>query len=89
MKYYVFNRTSNDFSDILTDPSLKNKIFSKIKLPNRLLLGVSSRKTEELDTYLRIKYNGEISDLGQHVKDLSPVPHVDYIPRRPMEKKIG
>lgn len=89
MKYYVFNRTTNDFSDIINDASLKNKIFTKIKFPNRLLLGISSKEIEELDTYLRIKYNGEIASLEQHVKDLSPVPHVDYIPRKPMEKKIG
>lgn len=83
MKYYTFKRESNKFDDILTDPSLKKLIYTKITWSQHLLIGLDEFSTKEFDklaSYIVLKYGDDICT--QITKDYAPIPNVDYIPIR-------
>jgi hypothetical protein len=80
MKYYTFKRESNDFNDILKDQSIKSQIKTKIKWHEHLLVGLSDDTEENLLGYIVLKYG---DDMVNHIdKDYTPIPGVDYIPKR-------
>lgn len=77
---YKFQRESNDFTDILTDPNLKKKICSKITWKGHLLIQLDDYESK-LESYVILKYG---DDLRNHlVPDRTPVPFVDYQPKEP------
>lgn len=81
MKYYTFFRESNDFRDILTDTNIKGSIKTKISWLNHLLLGLTEgNKSENIFGYIVLKYGEDITNLVE--KDYTPIPNVDYIPKR-------
>lgn len=80
MKYYTFKRESNDFSDLLNDISVKKYITTKISWRNHLMIGVSDRANDSVLGYIVLKYGDEI--INNFTKDFSPIPNVDYIPKR-------
>lgn len=87
MKYYTFYRESNDFDDILNDNIIKKIVDEKIRWYQYLIIGMND-KHEQSFSYITLKYGDEMKpDL---VKDFSPVPGVDYIPKRDIDqyKKI-
>ena len=77
MKYFQFYRESNEFQDILEDPSLKKKIYTKIQWRNYLLIGLANIDDNIL-SYIEIKYGDSIRNSLS--KDYSPIPYVDYVP---------
>jgi hypothetical protein len=80
MKYYTFKRESNDFSDILKDPALKELIKLKIKWKYHLMIGLSNKAEEGTYGYIVLKYGEEI--VNPINKDYTPIPGVDYTPKR-------
>jgi hypothetical protein len=80
MKYYTFYRESNDFTDILKDPSIKSCIATKIKWKNHLMIGLHYDASENIYGYIVLKYGEEI--VNPVVKDYTPRPNIDYIPKK-------
>jgi len=81
MKYYVFNRDSDNFDDILKDVALKPIIRHKIKYKHQLILGFAD-EDEKIISYMTIKYGDDITSLDKIVPDRTPVMGKDYIPVR-------
>ena len=78
MKFYTFERESGQFDDILKDPSLKSKIYEKIKWSNHIRVGIDA--DESLQSYIVLKYGDDIRN--NLTKDYSPKPNIDYTPKR-------
>ena len=81
MKYYTFYRESNNFDDILNDSILKKSIDETLRWYQYLVIGIyETEKNNQNSSYITLKYGDEMkNDL---VKDRSPVPGIDYIPKR-------
>lgn len=79
MKFFKFYRESDDFEDILKDASIKKSIDLKISWNRHLIIGLRD-ESEQTQSLITLKYGDDmISDL---VKDFTPVPGVDYIPKK-------
>ena len=79
MKYYTFRRSSNKFTDILSDPTLKKIITSKVKWSKHLCIGMSEEVGDEILGYIVLKYGEDI--VTSVPKDFSPIPGKDYMPK--------
>ena len=77
MKRYIFYRESEDFSDILTDPTLKKHIDEKVTWNGHLRIGLSDRTNGKLASYITLKYGDELRT--NLTTDYSPIIGVDYI----------
>jgi len=78
MKYITFYRTSNDFTDILNDPTIKKCIDEKMSFRNYLRLGIVD--DDKIFSYITLKYGESIRT--NITKDYTPIPNVDYKPIR-------
>jgi hypothetical protein len=86
MKYYTFYRENNQFTDIEADPIVKRFADMKIKWYQHYMIGISNyvKDSDQYFSILTLKY-GE--DMIQSVtKDYSPIPGVDYMPKRDASK---
>lgn len=79
MKYYTFYRENNNFDDILTDTIVKKIIDERLRWYQYLIIGMND-KHEQTFSYITLKYGDEMKQ--ELVRDFSPVPGVDYIPKR-------
>lgn len=82
MKYYTFERESNNFDDILKDPGIKSCIYTKIKWRNHLMIGLDEygdKKIDQLSSYIVLKYGDDIRT--SLTKDYTPIMDKDYIPK--------
>lgn len=79
MKYFTFKRDFNNFDDILKDPPIKKFIKYKIRWSKHLMLGFSD-DDESAHGYLVLKYGEEL--INPINRDFTPVPNVDYVPKR-------
>ena len=79
MKYYTFYRENNNFDDILNDQIIKKIIDEKLRWFQYLIIGMNE-KHEQTFSYITLKYGDEMKQ--ELVKDFSPVPGIDYIPKR-------
>jgi hypothetical protein len=79
MKYYTFYRESNNFDDILNDAIIKKIIDEKIRWFQYLVIGMNDKHVQTF-SYITLKYGDEMKQ--EVVKDFSPVPGVDYVPKR-------
>lgn len=81
----MFERESNDFSDILSDPAVKPHITHKLLYDQHLMLGLEDNDFGSLDgvlTYVLLKYGDSHVDTNQKIPDRSPVIFKDYFPKR-------
>lgn len=78
MKYITFYRENSDFEDILKDPNIKKLIYEKTKWFQHLTLGI--KDDEKIFSYITLKYGDEIRT--NLVKDFSPIPNIDYTPKK-------
>jgi hypothetical protein len=76
MSYIIFRRESNNFDDILTDPSLKKWLKFKIKFQEGLM--IKRPYKDEIISYIELKYGESI--VNNIVPDRSPIMNVDYLP---------
>jgi len=79
MKYYIFERESSKFDDILKDPTLKSKIYEVITWGGHLRIGIVDYD-DKLSSYILLKYGDDIRT--NLTEDFSPKPGIDYTPKR-------
>lgn len=85
MKYYTFFRESNKFDDILKDPIIKKYADEIVQWYQHLTIGCHEDKnTGQNSSYITLKYGDEMKT--DVIKDFSPVPGVDYIPKKDASK---
>lgn len=78
MKYITFFRESSNFEDILKDPNIKKLIYEKTRWFQHLTLGI--KDDEKIFSYITLKYGDDIRT--NLVKDYSPIPYIDYTPKK-------
>lgn len=85
MKYYTFYRENNDFTDILDDPIVKKIVDEKIRWYQHLVIGMQeNEKNDQSFSLITLKYGEDMKQ--EAVRDFSPVPGVDYIPKKDASK---
>jgi hypothetical protein len=85
MKHYTFYREDNNFTDILNDVSIKKLIDEKIQWYQWLTIGIAdTTKNSQSFSLLTLKYGDDMKQ--DFIKDFSPVPGVDYIPKKDASK---
>jgi hypothetical protein len=80
MKNLYFYRESNDFKDILNDPTIKKSIKEITRMYGYLILGMPDSTHEHVISYITLKYGDNLR--SSLVKDFTPIPNVDYTPIR-------
>jgi hypothetical protein len=85
MKYYTFYRENNNFDDILNDQIIKKIIDEKLRWFQHLIIGMNE-KHDQTFSYITLKYGDEMKQ--ELVKDFSPIPGVDYIPKQDASKYL-
>ena len=83
MKHYTFYRENNKFDDILKDPAIKKLIYTKIHWNQYLRIGLYDID-DKLESYITLKYGDDIKPAD--IKDFTPVPGVDYVPKKDKTK---
>ncbi len=78
MKYITFFRENDDFNDIMSDTVIKKIVKEKTHWTKYLVLGIV--EDDKLLSYITLKYGDNI--ITKHIKDYSPVPNVDYTPKK-------
>lgn len=83
MKHFTFYRENNNFDDIITDINIKKHIYTTITFLNHLIIGVPDDKDlDKVSSYILLKYGEELRDFKNIVGDRSPIPYVDYMPKK-------
>lgn len=81
MKYITFWREGNKFDDILVDPVVKKLIKFKMTWYTYLMIGIEDDiKNAQAFSYITVKYGDDMK--SEIVPDRSPIPGVDYTPKR-------
>ena len=88
MGYWIFERESNNFKDILNDTSIKPLIRIKISWKNHLMIMLNNdnNKVENVESYIALKF-GDSLKKGELVKNYTPIDGVDYISKVPLHLK--
>lgn len=81
MKYYIFYKEDNDFTEILIDQNLKKSFKFKITWNQYLMLG-SYSITEEIQSYIVLKYGENLINNRNLFIDRKPIRNKDYIVNR-------
>jgi hypothetical protein len=87
VKYYIFYREDDNFTDILNDKNIKKCFHYKLKWNQYLILGTESI-SDEIQSYLVLKYGDDMKDKSYIFPDRKPIPFVDYEPDRKRPKKF-
>lgn len=87
MKYFIFYREDNNFTDILDDKDVKKHFRYKMKFNHYLIIGTESLN-DEVQSYLVLKYGDSMKDKSYVFSNRKPVPFVDYTPDRKRPKKF-
>jgi len=83
-KYYTFYRENNNFDDILNDTNIKKILDVKISWTQHLMIGINEEGNDRNFSYITLKYGDDMKQLD--TKDYTPVPGVDYIPKKDKSK---
>ncbi len=84
MKFYNFYRENNDFTDILSDATVKKKVDTKIQWYQHLIIGIREKDNDKTFSYITLMYGEDmVTSLS---KDFTPVAGVDYMPKRDKNK---
>lgn len=86
MKYFTFYRENNKFDDILKDPNIKKIISFKLIWQNHLMIGIKEEDNGHNFSYITLKYGDDIKP--SNVTDRTPVPGVDYYPKKDKTKFV-
>lgn len=87
MNYYIFKKEDNDFSEMLSDITLKPLLDFKIKFKNHLILGSQDNINEQLSSYITLKYGDMMVNKSDMFMDNKPKIHIDYTPDRNRPEK--
>lgn len=77
MSYIIFRRESDNFDDIIKDPSLKKWLKFKVKFKQGLI--IKRPYKDEIISYIELKYGESI--VNNIVPDRTPIMNVDYLPK--------
>ena len=80
MKYYTFYRESNNFDDIISDNIVKKFAETKIKWYQHYMIGMKKDGNDQNFSMLTLKYGEDM--VNNLTKDFSPIPGVDYMPKK-------
>ena len=86
MKYYTFYRENNNFEDILSDAIVKKITSVKIQWLHHLMIGVDDSGSEQSLSIITLKYSDDM--VTSLTKDYSPVPFLDYQPKKDSSKFV-
>ena len=88
MGYWIFERESNNFKDILNDTSIKPLIRIKISWKNHLMIMLNNdnNKVENVESYIALKF-GDSLKKSELAKNYTPIDGVDYISKVPPHLK--
>lgn len=82
MKYFLFKRESDDFSDIIDDENIKHDVKTKIKFLDHLIIGIpKDDNIDKVSSYIILKYGEDLKDFKNVIPDRSPVMYKDYWPK--------
>lgn len=81
MKYYIFYKEDNDFTEILTDQNLKKSFKFKVTWSQHLMLG-SFSVTEEIQSYIVLKYGESLVNDRNLFINRKPIANKDYLVSR-------
>ena len=85
MKYFTFKREKHEFSDILNDPNIKKLIRMKFIWSGHLMIALQEEEDQGVFSYITIKYGDNLIDRVS-ATDRTPVPYVDYVPKKDVRK---
>lgn len=88
MNYYIFKKEDDDFSEMLSDNTLKPLLKFIIKFHQHLILSSYDDFNEKLSSYITLKYGDYIVNKYDMFIDNSPKMHLDYTPDRNRPKKF-
>ena len=80
MKYYTFYRENNNFDDIQSDNIVKKFAQTKIKWYQYFMIGMQKDGNDQNFSMLTLKYGEDM--VNNLTKDFTPIPGVDYIPKK-------
>ena len=80
MKYYTFYRENNNFDDIQSDNIVKKFADTKIKWYQHFMIGMRKDGNDQNFSMLTLKYGEDM--VNNLTKDFTPIPGVDYIPKK-------
>lgn len=80
MEHLIFHRESNNFDDILSDPTIKKNIRTKISFHQHLILNLNDDK--KIMLYAMLKYGEDVVSFNSIVPDRTPVAGKDYQPKK-------
>lgn len=81
MKYFIFFREDNDFTEILNDKIIKKTFKFKISYQQHLIIGTENIDSEVV-SYLTLKFGDDLKNKDFLFIDRTPIPFIDYVPRR-------
>ena len=87
MNYYIFKKEDNDFSEMLSDKTLKPLFNFKIKFKDHLILASHDEVDDKLCSYITLKYGDMMVSKNDMFIDNKPKIHVDYTPDRNRPEK--
>lgn len=84
VKNFLFYRENNRFDDILKDTNIKKHIRTKILFSNYLILGIyeESKTIDKIISYIMLKYGEDVKDFTHIIPSRTPIPNVDYLPKK-------
>lgn len=85
MDYIAFRRESNNFTDILTDVTIRKAAKTKMEFSNHLIIGLENNDkgdSTKIMSYAILKYGDDVVEINKLIPDRSPVMNVDYVPKR-------
>lgn len=80
MKYYIFERSSNDFSDIEEDANIKPYIKYRVRCTRLFYFGIPEKHNDKLQSYIMLKYGDDYR--ASICKDRTPIEGVDYVSKQ-------
>lgn len=78
MNYYIFKKEDNDFSEMLSDKTLKPLFNFKIKFKDHLILGSYDDVNEKLSSYITLKYGDMMVSKNNVFINRTPKAGIDY-----------
>jgi len=80
--YFFKSESPEILEKILADPIIKKSVKHISQWPNNMLLSFKPDTTQNMNSYINLKYCDVLMPEDKVIRDFSPVPGVDYTPKR-------
>lgn len=81
MKNFILVDESNNFDTFLDDSVIRKYISSKISWEQHLLVQLKDNTSEDVISYILLKYGDNIKNVESIIPCRKPVMYVDYLPK--------